>query len=320
MHQHPFSERTAENHITDALRPLSISAADIAARPIEETLPFRLAVAMTRQLPRGRGALPRWLGRTVLRNLRSCVRTRHGALLAVEPSSLDVYVAIAIQEGTWDYPVLQTCRAVLRPSDVFFDVGANAGYMSIETSKLLDDQIEVFAFEPQPRLAHNILLSAACSGLSQIRVFQVMVGKHDGTSDLHVPAHSIHASAYPHKPTLKTISCAATTLDKLVSCGEVPPPNLVKLDVEGGEDDVFEGARSVIERHKPYLMFEDYGVAGSNKEASRRARLQFLTSLVPYSFYSIDAKGLTSLESGSGVHGHDLLAVPPGVPVPTLSE
>ena len=46
------------------------------------------------------------------------------------------------------------------------------------------------------------------------------------------------------------------SLDALVAEGAVPPPSVIKVDVEGGELAVFQGAESVIRQHAPDVVFE----------------------------------------------------------------
>jgi hypothetical protein len=46
------------------------------------------------------------------------------------------------------------------------------------------------------------------------------------------------------------------TIDELVASGELPPPTLVKIDVEGAEVAVLEGMRATIERHRPAIICE----------------------------------------------------------------
>ena len=49
------------------------------------------------------------------------------------------------------------------------------------------------------------------------------------------------------------------TLDDLVSSGQVPPPDFVKMDVEGAEHDVLTGAVSVLQKHKPVILLSTHG-------------------------------------------------------------
>src|SRR5687767_6767975 len=71
----------------------------------------------------------RWLGRRFGAGSRSAVRTLDGHLLAVDPRCLGLAGWIQ-QAGTWEPWVVETCRLLARPGDVFVDAGAHVGCVS----------------------------------------------------------------------------------------------------------------------------------------------------------------------------------------------
>ena len=61
-----------------------------------------------------------------------------------------------------------------------------------------------------------------------------------------------------HRPVLagrELIQVPATTLDEFIAAGN-PPPQLVKIDVEGGESEVLSGARALFTARRPLLIVE----------------------------------------------------------------
>src|SRR4051794_33340759 len=92
--------------------------------------PFTVARAWSSHAPRARSWFPRQVGRIVGSQWRTVVRSNVGALLAVDPANLDVYAHIA-RDGAQDPWVLQACQRLVKPGDVFFDVGANAGFIAL---------------------------------------------------------------------------------------------------------------------------------------------------------------------------------------------
>src|ERR1035441_2318200 len=94
----------------------------------DEYRPAGRALAMAaftqRHLPRGKGAVPRFLGKAVGHKPTFLV-TRHGAHLAMASNAWDVYATIALHGGSWDYHDFEWCVNGTPNSGVFYDIGAN---------------------------------------------------------------------------------------------------------------------------------------------------------------------------------------------------
>lgn len=216
---------------------------------------LKLAAWLNRWLPRGKGAVPRWIGRSVGKSWQTSITTDSGCRLAVHPAHLDLYVSIQ-NEGAWESWVRAACIRAIRPNDVMFDVGANAGAISNEIG-LACPNIEIKAFEPQPRMAELVAVSAALNGLECIDVFQVAIGDHTGTINLHLPAHSLHASTLSlGESGEQSVQVPLHSLDDLVRDEGFPLPDLIKIDVEGGELAVLNGAKRTIRSNLPVIIFE----------------------------------------------------------------
>ncbi|WP_182864979.1 FkbM family methyltransferase [Stieleria mannarensis] len=223
---------------------------------------MRVAASLNRLSPRGKGAIPRTIGRRFGTHWKTTITTDSGCVLAVDPANLDLYVTIE-NEGAWEPWILRACAIVMRRGGVMFDVGANAGAVSNETA-LACPGITIKAFEPQQELAELVAVSACLNGLNNIDVFPVAVGEHDGTVELHKPAHALHASLMASDEAGESIvKVPLVALDGTIRSGQLPPPNLIKIDVEGGELGVLSGAQKTIAEHQPALLFE------ANESANR---------------------------------------------------
>lgn len=278
-------------------------------------LRMRLATLAATHAPRGRGAVPRLIGKYFGRRMKTTIRTASGAYLAVEPSCLDVYAAICAAGGTWESRVLNACLLAIKKGDVFFDIGANVGFMSIEVATRRQGSVEVIAFEPIPALARSILRSARINGANNVHVMSTMLGSTTGKAELFIPSHSIHASAIARESSAYAVTCPMTTVDELVRDGTLPPPNVIKIDVEGGELEVFRGASEVISTHAPTIIFE----ADVNMERfaySLRDLTALLSANVPYKFFGIGRDdSLIELLSPDTRLCTEFIAVPPNRPL-----
>jgi FkbM family methyltransferase len=183
------------------------------------------------------------------------MRTEFGAVMAVCPGSLDTYCFIAAQGGAYDRGVLGACQKLLRRGETAIDIGANVGLVSLELCARFGGSVRVVSFEPQPHLAKHLAVSAKLNDFD-IRVFACLVGDQDGEQALFVPAHSIHASVISRTRRAKRMVRPVTRLDGLVSGGMIDPPAMIKIDVEGAEMAVLNGARGLLRDHQPSLVFE----------------------------------------------------------------
>ena len=225
-------------------------------RPADSRVLAVMAFAQ-RNLPRGRGAVPRMLGKAVGRKPRFLV-TRHGAHLALASSAWDVYTTMANHGGSWDYHDFEWCVNGIANFGVFYDIGANVGYFSIEMAMKLGDAVKVVAFEPQSDLAAAITKSAKLNDMENVKVVQAMVGDTAQKTELYLAPASIHASAVADsgRPNVGTVETQMVTIDDLVEAAEILPPDMVKIDVEGSEHLVLQGAYRTFRAHRPHIFLE----------------------------------------------------------------
>lgn len=224
-------------------------------RPVGRIL--AVAALAQKHLPRGKGAVPRYMGRAAGRKPTFLV-TRHGARLAMSSKAWDVYATIALNGGSWDYHDFNWCVIGMPESGVFYDIGANVGYFSVEMAKRLGPPVRVVAFEPQPDLAAAINQSAVLNGMGNVHVVEAIVGDRAGRSELFVAPASIHTSAVADsgRPSVGSVPMRMVTVDDLVEAAEIPPPDMVKMDVEGSEHLVLRGAWKTFRAHKPHIFLE----------------------------------------------------------------
>jgi FkbM family methyltransferase len=215
------------------------------------------------------------------------------------------------RNGTMEEHVKGACVRFLRDGDVFFDAGANIGYVALEVAAVYGSAVEVFAFEPQPALARNIAVSAALNGFPHVHVYAAMLGKTDDEATLFLSDDSIHASAVARREGAPALTCPRARIDTLVQSGAVKLPDVLKVDVEGGELDLFIGAATTIREHPPVIVFE----ADDNCERFGYAPddlIAFLQSLAGYDFFSLNADGRLVERRPDDPSCRDLVAVPRG--------
>ncbi len=95
--------------------------------------------------------------------------------------------------------------------------------------------------------------------MENINVLQCVLSDTAGSINLYLGKHTIHASLEStktgRKKTQGCIEVTAYTLDGLVQDNGLPPPDVIKLDVEGAELAVIKGARQTLSiNHPPIIL------------------------------------------------------------------
>jgi FkbM family methyltransferase len=201
---------------------------------------------------------------------------------------------------------------MLAGGSVFYDVGANVGFMSVEMGRLHHDHVTVVSFEPQPLLARAVLQSARLTSLARISVFELMLGDRSGEAELFLVRHSGHASMAARERRATTLVAPVATVDGMIATGVIPPPTAMKLDVEGAELSVLLGARNTVGATHPGIVFE------ANENMSRfgygvRDLLDLVRSIAPYDFSVLvrGARDAVPIEAWSGRDRYvDIVATP----------
>jgi FkbM family methyltransferase len=217
---------------------------------------------------------------------------KNGALLAVSPAEgLAPYATVGwtcFQHGVWEPHVERILHALLRPGDTGYDIGANLGYFSAVMAQAVGSSGRVVAFEPVPETFARLALCQELNGFSQLTTFQTAVGANSGDIELAFdPRLSGEASTYqhPYRSEPVRVKVPICTLDELVQAQDLPPPSLIKIDVEGHECAVLEGAASIVDEHRPALIFE-LNVAMSRQAGWSAPELAtLLGALAPYRFF-----------------------------------
>ena len=217
--------------------------------------------------------------------------------------------------GDCDPKISMICDRLLRPGDIAIDIGANIGLLTLRMAARVGRAGAVHAFEPNPNLALRIQAAADRNDLPQIFVHNSALGNDTGVLPLYVPkgnmgSASIRADWNPgfrekHDVKLERLD------DVLTNAAGV---KLIKIDVEGVELNVLQGARQIIAKHRPAAVIFEYNDKDAASEVGEDMD-QFFDAL-NYELFGIE-KTLLKLKlikrrAGDGTTNHDVCAIPRG--------
>ena len=140
------------------------------------------------------------------------------------------------------------CR--IKSETNFVDIGAHYGFFSMLAARKIKTG-KIISVEPVRENYDLLLLNRQINSFSQIEAHQCAISDYEGTIDFHISAASdacgIHK--HPSAPTLETRQVQVTTLDRLLGNLKI---DILKIDTEGNELAVFDGAKTVF-RNNPQL-------------------------------------------------------------------
>jgi FkbM family methyltransferase len=166
----------------------------------------------------------------------------------------------------YEYQVVRIFKNIITDLDCFMDVGSNLGYYSL-IAATLNPKIDVYAFEPLPSaflfLQNNIRLNK----LNNVKAYQLALSNKEGEIDFYATKmpkalylkHHISGTsnlATPKDSYSEIIKVNSQTLDHFADENLLKKVDLIKLDTEGTENVVLEGAKGIIERDKPIVISE----------------------------------------------------------------
>lgn len=153
--------------------------------------------------------------------------------------------------GTYEIPLQEAIWGHLAPEQVFYDVGANAGFFSLIAARAVGPAGQVIAFEPLPENAACIEQQFQLNELAHCRVVEAAVGEKTGTARFQCGIDPSMGKLVSEAGPEQAVRAVPTvSLDEFVA-RENLTPHLVKMDIEGGEVAALRGARRLLHSQTP---------------------------------------------------------------------
>jgi FkbM family methyltransferase len=187
--------------------------------------------------------------------------------------------------GSYEHDKRRVFEDVVGRGSVVFDIGAHVGFYTILASVLVGPSGRVISFEPLPRNLEYLRRHINLNRLTNITVVDAAVGNKAGRVRFEEGAnHSMgRVTAGGH------IEVESIRIDQAVSEGTLPAPSCIKIDVEGAELDVLDGACQLLTEERPTILMATHG------SQIHEACCSFLTS-IGYRLTPLDGRPLERSE------------------------
>ena len=164
-----------------------------------------------------------------------------------------------IWTGTYESEVATKIRDEVIPGKACFDIGAHRGFLSGVMA--VAGASEVHCFEPNPANLEQLKSLGDLNKQYKFVIHEMAIGNHSGIVEFLLMNKSnmgkMRESTFqPNASEAAKLTVQACRLDDLIANGVVPPPGLIKIDVEGAESLVLEGGTNLLKMHRPNIVLE----------------------------------------------------------------
>ena len=241
----------------------------------------------------------------------AAIKTLYGFYLNIDPLNDDGIDESIYYTGTYEKGTLWVLKQILSEGNIFVDVGANIGLMSILASSLVKKSGKVVAFEPNPVTMEILKENIALNNLSNIEISEYAIGSSDKTSRLYQRKDQNRGCASLIETEFEADIYDIQVIPLSSYFNQHDTIDLIKIDIEGFELEALIGAREfLLGNSPPKLILECSEMRKNTSHSGFGGLYEFLTGLNQYRlFKSKGGKGrvsrLIEIRTQSDMPQHD---------------
>jgi FkbM family methyltransferase len=183
--------------------------------------------------------------------------------------------------GTYEYEKQQLFAKTVRAGFTVYDLGGHVGFYTLLASTRAGISGRVVVFEPLPRNIHYLRRHLALNKAVNVTVVEAAVSDRAGTARFAQG----EATMMGHLSDEGALEVKTVALDALIAEHGFPLPQVIKIDIEGGELKALQGAIKTLEIGRPIIFLATHG-----RELHRNC-CELLASLT-YDLHSLDSQPL----------------------------
>ena len=208
---------------------------------------------------------------------RLVVQTTSGFRLSVDHA--DLIQRTVLHTGCWEAEETEFFNRELRLEDVLYDIGSNVGYFTCLA--LARGVRHVVAFDPDPLNFEVMRLNLRLNAFDQGR--WTLINEGVGARTEMAKFHRAHVantgvSGFGRSTAVETFSVPLRSIDDFLVAELAPVPTVLKIDVEGWEQYVFEGATTLLTSAPPRLILFEAACDSAGRMTNAPLRQQLTTA------------------------------------------
>ena len=207
----------------------------------------------------GKARLARRLLGSCLQARDITVNGRDGITFRV-PSLREPIGFYLLVDGVYEARAINFVLEQLKPGMMFIDIGANIGVFTLPAALKVGPAGSVIAIEPSPRVFPSLEHNVALNGFSNVRLVQraAFNSDHQTVPFYEAPVDQFGMGSLGSQFDAKPIPVLTQTLDHILSEQVIERVDVIKVDVEGFEAAVFQGAEKILTGNKPPIVVFEF--------------------------------------------------------------
>lgn len=167
--------------------------------------------------------------------------------------------------GTYELALQEALGELVQPGMIAYDIGANIGYITLLLAHLVGENGVVYAFEALPTNLERLETNVAQNQMdSRVNIVHSAVVERSGPVEFMVGpsggmGKAVGSVGRTNIEYSNLITVPGVSMDEFVYEDKNPVPQLVKMDIEGGETLALPGMKHLILEAQPLLLLELHG-------------------------------------------------------------
>lgn len=186
----------------------------------------------------------------------------------------DQFIGRSIENyGEFSQLEVELFEQICKKNDTIIEVGANIGTHTQYFSNAVGDGGKVFAFEPQRILFQTLCANIALNSMTNVYTYQMALAEEEKT--IFLPSIDYSKSGNFGGINIENFEDGEAVTQKRLDSfiDKIQKLKLLKIDVEGMEEEVLRGSIKIIEKFKPILYVEN------DRQEKSQSLIEFIESL-----------------------------------------
>lgn len=180
-----------------------------------------------------------------------------GIRMVCDPQDQRIAPVETLNFGQYEAKDAEMVFRLVRDGDRVYDVGANHGWYALHLARRFPATV-IDAFEPVPSTFEYLQRNVSLNSVTNVQAHRLGLSDESGEIVFYVyPEGSVNASMadVSGRPGVHAVTCPVKRIDDMVAAG-APPPDFLKIDVEGAELLVVRGAVNTLRRTRAPVFAE----------------------------------------------------------------